>query len=612
MLRFEKSLFRDPHSIHPQHLLSARNLAHYLVLRRHDLRKLQAELASLGLSSLGRSEAHVLSTLQNVHRMLCSAIPCADPLATLEPPVPIGEGARLLAQNTRSLLGPPHAHRSVAIMVTMSTDAATDYNLVLTLLRNGMDCMRLNCAHDNPRIWLNMIRNLERARQDTGLPCKVQIDLAGPKLRTGPIQPGPPVIRCRPQRDAYGRVTAPARLWLQPVNATLPDDDLPVFNLPSPFLDRLRRNHRLHLRDARESSRTLRIVSCHDGRALAETRKTCYFTTGIRLTHISAGETHTARIGPVPAQPQRLRLKPGDTLVLDRSCRPGKPAQLSQTGRHTSARIGVTLPAMLEHARPGQPIWFDDGKIGGVIRSVSASHLRVEITLARPTGEWLGEARGINLPETRIAMPALTPEDLENLKFIAAHADILGYSFVRTPNDLLQILDQLRKLNSESLPIVLKIETREAFENLPAILFKAMAAPSFGVMIARGDLAIECGYRRLAEVQEEILWICEAAHLPVIWATQVLDVLAKKGIPSRAEITDAAMAERAECVMLNKGPYITEAVRSLDDILTRMQAHQEKKRSMLRRLSIASAFSLDHPNRTAPSRATKHHRPNAR
>jgi len=88
-------------------------------------------------------------------------------------------------------------------------------------------------------------------------------------------------------------------------------------------------------------------------------------------------------------------------------------------------------------------------------------------------------------------------------------------------------------------------------------------------------------------LQEEILWICEAAHVPVIWATQVLENLVKHGIPSRAEITDAAMSERAECVMLNKGPFIVEAVAMLDDILTRMDAHQHKKSPQLRALSIA-------------------------
>ena len=103
-------------------------------------------------------------------------------------------------------------------------------------------------------------------------------------------------------------------------------------------------------------------------------------------------------------------------------------------------------------------------------------------------------------------------------------------------------------------------------------------------MIARGDLAVEAGYERLAELQEEILWLCEAAHVPVIWATQVLDTLARTGVPSRAEVTDAAAGERAECVMLNKGPYIVDAVTTLDDILRRMEGHQLKKRQLLRQL----------------------------
>jgi len=103
-------------------------------------------------------------------------------------------------------------------------------------------------------------------------------------------------------------------------------------------------------------------------------------------------------------------------------------------------------------------------------------------------------------------------------------------------------------------------------------------------MIARGDLAVECGYERLAELQEEIMWLAEASHLPLIWATQVLEGLTKHGKPSRAEITDAAMGERAECVMLNKGPHILEAIQVLDDILRRMQGHQNKKSALLRRL----------------------------
>jgi pyruvate kinase len=154
-------------------------------------------------------------------------------------------------------------------------------------------------------------------------------------------------------------------------------------------------------------------------------------------------------------------------------------------------------------------------------------------------------------------------------------------------------------LKAAHVGIVLKIETRHAFSELPTLLLAAMRTGRFGVMIARGDLAVECGFERMAEVQEEILWICEAAHVPVIWATQVLESLAKTGMPSRAEVTDAAMSERAECVMLNKGPFIRDAVRTLDNILHRMQAHQTKKRSMLRPLQVAHAVlpDLALPNR---------------
>jgi pyruvate kinase len=137
----------------------------------------------------------------------------------------------------------------------------------------------------------------------------------------------------------------------------------------------------------------------------------------------------------------------------------------------------------------------------------------------------------------------------------------------------------------------LKIETRIGFEQLPSMLLAGMKGSSIGVMIARGDLAVECGFERMAEVQEEILWICEAAHCPVIWATQVLETLAKEGIPSRAEITDAAMGHRAEAVMLDQGPHILRAVQTLDDILQRMEAHQIKKQSMMRELSLARTFT---------------------
>jgi pyruvate kinase len=131
-------------------------------------------------------------------------------------------------------------------------------------------------------------------------------------------------------------------------------------------------------------------------------------------------------------------------------------------------------------------------------------------------------------------------------------------------------------------------EIAEALETLRDDIVAAERAAQdrpAGVMIARGDLAVEVGPERLAEVQEEVLWLCEAAHLPAVWATQVLESLAKSGFPSRAEITDAAMGGRAECVMLNKGPRIVDAIGTLDSILRRMATHQVKKTALLRRLT---------------------------
>jgi pyruvate kinase len=151
---------------------------------------------------------------------------------------------------------------------------------------------------------------------------------------------------------------------------------------------------------------------------------------------------------------------------------------------------------------------------------------------------------------------------------------------------LQKALEEQLSEKAKKIAIIAKIETQKAVHNLPELIVAAAGKHPFGVMIARGDLAVEIGYERLAEIQEEILWLCEAAHIPVVWATQVLENLVSKGIPSRAEMTDAAMAERAECVMLNKGPFVNQAITILDDVLSRMQEHQLKKTPQLRALRV--------------------------
>ncbi|MFC7670985.1 pyruvate kinase [Hymenobacter humi] len=252
---------------------------------------------------------------------------------------------------------------------------------------------------------------------------------------------------------------------------------------------------------------------------------------------------------------------------------------------------------MLEHVQPGERVWFDDGKIGGVVEQVEPDTLHVRITQARLKGEKLRNDKGINLPDTRLPLPSLTAQDLEDLAFVVQHADMVGLSFASSPADVEQLQHHLAQLTDRPVSIILKIETQRGFEQLPVLLLSAMQARSCGVMIARGDLAVECGFERLAEVQEEILWLCEAAHVPAIWATQVLESLASGGLPSRAEISDAAMSDRAECVMLNKGPRVVQAVQTLDGIFRRMQQHQHKKSAMLRSLHVAQLLPEPDPAR---------------
>jgi pyruvate kinase len=580
--------------LHADNQASARNLLHYLALRRHDIRQVQEDLASLGLSSLGRAESCVLANITAVLRLLHAWLQRPYELAEKEA-APLGyyRGKELLGCRTEALLGPRPEKRGVRIMVTMPSEAAEDPDLVHEMVASGMDCMRINCAHDQPEAWSRMIVHLRQAERSLGKRCRVLMDLAGPKLRTGPIEAGPRVLKVRPQRDELGRVIAPARIWLTaaeepapppaPANACIP--------VPRDWLVDCRPDQRLVLRDARDAKRTWKVRRVVDGGCWVETVKTTYVATGLPLRRRASPKGKKTIIGELPARERYLLLKPKDTLILTRELQPGHPARHDAAGKLLSpARIGCTLAEGFSDVRPGEPIWLDDGKIGGVIQAVMPDEIHVLITHAQEDGAKLRANKGINLPDSTLHTPSLTPKDLQDLPFLASHADLIALSFVRTAADVHGLLEQLTRLGGKPVGIVLKIETRQAFAKLPQLLLAAMRSPLVGVMIARGDLAIEVGYERLAEVQEEILWICEAAHVPVIWATQVLESLAKSGLPSRAEVTDAAMAERAECVMLNKGPHITRTVRALDNILQRMGAHQLKKRALLRPLHVADLF----------------------
>lgn len=596
MLRLEQQHQSRIAEAHESFRESARNLLHYLALRRHDVRGLQENLALLGLSSLGRTESHALAGLEAVLKIVHHLSGCKFENPQHPPALTFEAGNALLHTHTAELLGPRLSKRGVRIMITMPSEAASNYALVRALVAQGMEVMRINCAHDHREAWAAMVENLRRATHELGRQCQVLMDVAGPKLRTGAIDVHSQVVKWRPQRDLYGRVSAPVHVWLTPADQPEPPPAPTGGSLvvQRELLEQCRSGDRLKFIDLRGKSRTLELEKHVGVNRWAASRDTVYLAAGgaLQITHFpKTGHelSSAAKVGaPAPAA-QFILLAPGDTLNLTRAQTPGQPTLRDAAGGvQRPATIPCTEPAIFADVRPDEHIWFDDGKIGGVITDVSPDEIHVRITSAKPGGDKLRADKGINLPDSDLHLPPLTPKDIEDLAFVVQHADMVGFSFVKRPEDLLLLDKHLTRLGAPDRGVVLKIETRSAFEHLPNLLLAAMRNRRIGVMIARGDLAVEVGWERLAEVQEEILWICEAAHIPVIWATQVLETLAKKGVPSRAEITDAAMGERAECVMLNKGPHLVEAVRVLEDILRRMEAHQSKKSARLRSLRLSA------------------------
>jgi pyruvate kinase len=353
----------------------------------------------------------------------------------------------------------------------------------------------------------------------------------------------------------------------------------------------------LHVTEARGRTRVLKLIRNEGKSWLAECRQHSYVENDAKCLLLRQGKVVAkGYVTPIPDVFPPIVLHVGDILVLTRGAQMGRHAWYRQGSGELlePASIPCTLDAVFGSAKPGEPIWLDDGKIGGVIERCAADRIEVRIQQALPQGSKLRAGKGINLPETELEMPALTEVDIQHLDILAKQVDVIGLSFVRTPDDVLNLHRLLDEREASQVGVVLKIETPQAFSNLPMILLARLRRPPVGVMVARGDLAVEIGFERLAEVQEEILWLCEAAHIPVIWATQVLESMAKTGMPSRAEVSDAALAVRAECVMLNKGPYIVDTVRFLSGVLERMSSHRDKTRPMLRRLSVSKILDHEH------------------
>lgn len=459
----------------PAFKLSAENLAYYLAVRNYDLRKLQADLVPLGISSLGRLENKTLATLQSVIHSLASI---AEVETQVEKPdmIAFTRGQEQLDRNVFTVLGEKSQGRNTLIMVTMPTKAATDKVFIKDLIAAGMNVARINCAHDNPEIWEAMIKNIRKQAGLQEKDIRIMMDIAGPKIRTE---------------------------WI--------------------------------------------------------------FT-----------------------QEKNPRVKVDDQILLTSNF---KDLPIDFSGKIVA---GSNIPSIYKALKIGDPVLIDDGSIDCEVIEADPHFCILRVKRVKGSTVRLKAEKGLNFPETSFEMDIITEKDHQDIEFACKHADILSCSFVRTEKDIRDIqkrVDEVLGEDASDMPILAKIETVQAVNNLAEIIFAAASKQPFALMIARGDLAVETGYIRLTEVQQQIMWIAEAADVPVVWGTEVFANLIKTGIPSRAEVTDAGEGARSDCVMINKGDHVVDAVKMLDRIFMRMQGHMHKKTPQLRALSIANLDS---------------------
>lgn len=580
--RYEKTIL----NAHPKYKLSAKNLIHYLALRSCNVDQLQKKLRDLGISTPMNSELSVLHGLLNAKTIVRSLLYAEKPQKE-QIFLSHQDAKQLLKTHTIDLFGIKRNDRNTSILVTQPSHAADNPDFVRSLLKSGMDCARVNCAHDSEDVWQKIIENIKNEESA----CKIMMDLGGPKLRTGKIKPGLKIIRIKPKKDALGKIVAPAKIWLAPygVLPNDPDEADAIIPVNKKWLKKTKPGSYIRFRDYKGKKCRFNIREKEGLGRWATSSKSAIVSsdTLFNVFNVDEESYEIQTVQELLPLEEVIYLHIGDHLRLDKNPIPGETTKKDKKGNLIQmAHISCTHPEIFDDVQIDEPIYFDDGTIEGIIKEIHSDHLIIQITNAKKKGGKLKADKGINLPLTHMSKSGLTEKDREDLKFVVQYSDAVNFSFVNKKEDVSELLDELEKLEAK-IGIVLKIETRESYKNLPSILLKAMENYPIGVMIARGDLAIETGWKDFAIVQEEILRLCEAAHIPDIWATQVLENLAQKGIPTRSEITDAAMAQRAECVMLNKGPHIQKAVKMLDKILKKMQKIQKKNAIVLPKLEFS-------------------------
>ena len=287
----------------------------------------------------------------------------------------------------------------------------------------------------------------------------------------------------------------------------------------------------------------------HLGRmnAVHEAEKITGKTVGILL------DTKGAEIRTTKQVDGKIEFQTGDVLRIS----------MDENLEGTKEKIAVTYAGLFDDVQVGGQVLFDDGLLGTTVLEKDAANR--ELVVRVDNDGILGSRKGVNAPGVSLNLPGITAKDADDIRFGLDHGiNYIAASFVRKPEDVLEIRALLKEKNMEHVQIVPKIESQEGIDNLDAII-----AVSDGLMVPRGDMGVEIPAENVPLVQKEMIRKMNLAGLPVITATQMLDSMEENPRPTRAEASDVANAvfDGTDATMLSgesaNGEYPVEAVATM-------------------------------------------------
>lgn len=553
------------------HLHSCMNMQDFLSLKKFDLTMLQKALVDIGFSSLEWSHFYLIYTIEKQLQVLGNILGYS-PIQISKEPSPQDVYASM-QQRSRFLKS--HESCENSVMVTLPSEAAEDPAFIQGLAARNIDIVRINTAHDSLPQWKKMAQIVKRINQTVRQenPISIYVDLAGPKIRTGEIQQVTVPLKIRPNEHSMLLLTTKK---LQ--ESTLPNNICNQCIVVEHWFNKRRKGEKVLLTHPELKNRKLHIKKIDEKGIWLDFDKKLIIDQESRF-EIQDNKKDQTPIYNLSQIEQEIRVFIGNYIWLRSDC--SAIGHLLEEGTVAKAEIACSSEEIFDFIEIEAPLYIDDGKIGLRVTEKTDYGVLCRVEHAKPNGSVLKGEKGINFPETNLDIGAVTHLDKQNLRAVIGFADIIGISFTQKASDVAEVKSILQENNKELTGLVAKIETKKGVQRLPFILMELFSWQNSCVMIARGDLAIEVGFENLPRIQEEILELCEAAHTPVIYATQIMENMMKKNLPSRAEIIDASMAQRADCIMLNKGLFAVETIDMLGKILNSVRPIFFKARHLL-------------------------------